>query len=458
MMAKLNKNLVLAAVVGAALAAPSAAFATNGYFAHGYGTKTKGLAGAATALSQDSLAAATNPAGMVMVGNRLDIGAAVFSPDPRSYATEGGSPLADGAACGFACPFTIGGQAGSQSIESGNTGFVIPHIGYNKMLDDNSSIGVSVYGNGGMNTNYRGGVAQHANQVGVLETNAGTYGAGTAGVDLSQLFVATTYARKYNDKGSWGASFILAYQRFEAKGLANFAGLSVDTTSLTDNGLDDSTGFGVKFGVQHEVAPGLTLAGAYQSEMFMSEFDDYAGLYANEGEFNIPSSINLGLAWDINANSVLVFDIQHIAYEDIDAISNPIANLVNNCTPGPGGPTGSGCLGASDGGGFGWENMTVYKLGYQMSTGNDMVWRAGISYGEQPIPDEEVLFNVLAPGVMETHLTAGMTKKLANGELNLALMYAPENSVKGNSAFNPGQTIELEMQQYEIELSYGMKF
>ena len=37
---------------------PMTALATNGYFSHGYGTISKGMAGAGTALSQDSIAAA----------------------------------------------------------------------------------------------------------------------------------------------------------------------------------------------------------------------------------------------------------------------------------------------------------------------------------------------------------------------------------------------------------------
>ena len=59
---------------------PATALATNGYFSHGYGTISKGLAGAGTALSQDSVAAATNPAGMAFVGNRVDGGFEVFPP------------------------------------------------------------------------------------------------------------------------------------------------------------------------------------------------------------------------------------------------------------------------------------------------------------------------------------------------------------------------------------------
>ena len=58
-----KKSLIALSVSG--LLASPAVFATNGYFGHGYSTKEKGLAGAGVAYSQDSLAAATNPAGMV---------------------------------------------------------------------------------------------------------------------------------------------------------------------------------------------------------------------------------------------------------------------------------------------------------------------------------------------------------------------------------------------------------
>ena len=43
-MSGMKRNVVLALAVAAAMAAPSA-FATNGYFSHGYGMKSKGMAG-----------------------------------------------------------------------------------------------------------------------------------------------------------------------------------------------------------------------------------------------------------------------------------------------------------------------------------------------------------------------------------------------------------------------------
>ena len=65
-------------------------------------------------------------------------------------------------------------------------------------------------------------------------------------------------------------------------------------------------------------------------------------------------------------------------------------------------------------------------------------------------------FNILAPGVMEEHFTVGFTKTLSSGnELSLSFMYAPENTVKGPNNFDPTQTIEFTMKQFELEVSYS---
>ena len=41
---------------------------------------------------------------------------------------------------------------------------------------------------------------------------------------------------------------------------------------------------GVKVGLQGEVIDGLTLAGSYQSKIWMSKFDDYEDLFAEGGD------------------------------------------------------------------------------------------------------------------------------------------------------------------------------
>ena len=89
---KLKKLVGLLMIAG--IAAPGVASATNGYFSHGYGIKAKGMAGVGIALPQDALAAATNPAGMVMVGNRLDVGLDWFRPNRETQLGSNFGPFA----------------------------------------------------------------------------------------------------------------------------------------------------------------------------------------------------------------------------------------------------------------------------------------------------------------------------------------------------------------------------
>ncbi len=424
MRSKFKHSLLALAV--AVVVAPTAANATNGYFAHGYGTKDKGLAGAGVALPQDAMAAATNPAGMVWVGKRFDLGAAVFSP--RRQYTVSGNPSG--------APGSFGLAPGT--VKSDKNYFLIPHFAANWMLNADSSFGVAVYGNGGMNTDYPASAGG----------GMGTFGGGRTGVDLMQLFVTPTYSRKINNSASWGAGLVLAGQTFQARGLSRFGGFSSDSSNLTNNGHDTSYGAGLRLGIQADVAPALTLGATYTSKIKMSELKDYQGLFAEQGGFDIPASATIGLAWHTTPESALVFDIQRIWYSNVKSIANPMIPNLQTAR-----------LGDDNGAGFGWEDMTIYKLGYQWQSGSDWTWRVGVSHGKQPIPSSEVLFNILAPAVMENHITAGFTKAMGkNNELSMAFMYAPSKTVSGSNPLDPGQNIELEMKQYEIEASWAWKF
>ena len=479
-MSMLNKNKLISALMVSGMFVTPVAQATNGYFAHGYSTKEKGLAGAGVAYSQDSLAAATNPAGMAFVGERMDLGVALFSPSDRGYTVtdpDGFLPLApDGTpASAFCAPtLALGGcqvpfSVNAGSVTSENDIFLIPSFGYNWVLDASSTMGVSVYGNGGMDTEYKGGSAATLNSNTFTFDNnlQGAFGHGDVGINLSQLFFNFSYAYKLDAKRAVGASIILAAQRFRSFGLEGFGGFSNDSSSLGGNRNSDSTGFGFKLGYQGEVAPDLTFGFSYQSEISMSEFDEYKGLFAEGGDFDIPSTYTLGLAYDLGQNGKVVLDVQRINYTDVAAVSNPISNFTSppgNCidplnanvySVPAGGP---GCLGGSDGAGFGWEDMTIVKLGYEIqSDGN--TYRFGYSKTNQPVPESEALFNILAPAVVEQHFTFGMTMPVdKTQEFNLAVMYAPNQSVSGTNPFDGVTQIEIEMEQKEIQVGWAWKY
>lgn len=416
-MFRCSKKQLIAATALAALTAAPAAFATNGYFAHGYGTPNKAMGGAGAALSENAMATATNPAGMAFVGTRVDVGIALFNP-VREYSTD--NP-------GLAAP---GQQSDSEY-------FFVPHLAYNHMLTNQHALGVALYGNGGMNTDYK---------------NSVFFGAGgNTGVDLAQLFLAPTYAFAISPNLSLGAAVLLAYQRFEAKGLQAFASMSSDPANLTNNGQDTSTGVGIRAGVQWKVGGGVTLGAAYTPMINMSEFDKYSGLFADKGDFDIPSNYTVGIAWKGMPNLLLTFDYQRINYEDVPSVSNP--------GPPDAGVTPDTLLGLKNGLGFGWKNINVYKLGAAYKI-NNWTLRAGYNKGDNPIDKDDVLFNILAPGVITDHVTLGFGWDISpNSELSLSYMRGLENSVKGrNPAFSGGGTTEIRMYQNELEVSYSYKF
>ncbi len=451
----LNKKIL---IVLSLFFVPIMANATNGYFAHGTGLINRALGGAGVAFPQDAMAGATNPAGMAFVGNRIDIGAVLFKPD-REYS---------------AGPSLINGNMGAFTIgqgteESGDENFIIPSFGINYMLTERDAIGLSVYGNGGLNTTYDGGSAFFFNPMAMGVVNPpGTFGDGTAGVDLFQIFFNFSYARQFSDNFSVGISPIFAVQGFRANGLGAFAGFTKTfnesgfTTvpdNLTSNGTNYSYGGGVQVGALARDVIGTADFGiSYRSKMYMDEFDDYSDLFAEDGDFDIPSTLWAGFAVDLTEKITLVADYQKIWYEDVEAVSNDIQNLEACPIAMLGGTDVESCLGGDNGAGFGWDNIDVIKVGLQWQSHPNVTMRFGYSHSDQPIDDDQVLFNILAPGVIEDHITIGATIETKMGEINLEAMHALSESVKGRSAFDPTQEIRLKMNQFELGIGWSKEF
>jgi len=428
--------MAVALTVGAG--APATVFATTGYFAHGYGAKMNGMGGAGVALPQDSMVTAVNPAGLAMVGSDKTVGLAVFSPI-RSY-EDTGTP-------GFFPPFPTAGE-----VDSDNEAFPIPNFAMSWALDDKSAVGIAAYGNGGMNTEY----PDSATPFGIGVYGGGLAGDTNAGVDYMQLFINASYARKVSDNASVGFSGILNYSRFKHTGSGGFAPFSLDPAHLSDNGYDSDIGFGFKVGFLADLTPSVSVGASYQTKI-SNTMDKYAGLFPKQGEFDIPATASVGLAFKPNDRSAVAVDVQQIWYSDEAWAKGTIQDLFQ-CMGGD----FSRCLGGDNGAGFGWEDVTVVKLGYMINTGNGWTWRVGYTTLDQPIPGgmdpmtSQTTLNILAPGVVEDHFTFGFTKDLRNGrDFSVAVMYAPEVEVKGVDAFNPSNVITLRMHQYQLEAQFN---
>ena len=112
----------------------------------------------------------------------------------------------------------------------------------------------------------------------------------------------------------------------------------------------------------------------------------------------------------------------------------------------------------SNGFGFGYNDMTVVKAGYEWDQNDTWTFRVGYSITNQPIESSEVIFNILAPAVIEDHLTAGFTKSLSDdSEITMSFMYGAGEKVTGANPFDPGQMISIDMDQFQIGFTYSKK-
>ncbi len=431
---------------GALLAVPAAAWATNGYFVPGTGAKSLGMGGVGIAYAQDALAGAVNPAGIVDVGTRADMGVGLFNPERRSAVPAGQKP-------GF--PF-IGPNANmgfSGDSWSNHKLFPVPSAGFAMQWDDQLAFSIAAVANGGMNTSYNANFFDYNNTA-----------TSPIGVDLMQLFVPITAAYKVTPTQSLGLSVVYVRQRFAARGLESFKffGVSSDNNNLTGNVHDYSEGYGWRLGwggkfMDDRLTVGLT----YAPKTKMSKFEHYRGLFAQHGEFDIPENYGLGLTFKLTDAVNVAFDYVRINYGGVPSIANPgpgNAPGMNNppwtCIP----PNAPCKTGESAGMGFGWHNQNVYKLGVDYRYDKNWTFRAGYNYGKSPIDDNQLTFNLLAPATTEKHYTVGLTYQISeDNELTLSYLYAARNKQSACGLHMLG-CAEFEMYQRQVDIAYSWKF
>ncbi len=410
-----------------ALGAADRASATDGYYLTGYGTQAEGVAGAAVAYPQDSLAIASNPAAALFLGGRFDAGAEWFRPD-RS-ATITGSP------------------AGLDGSYDGNarSDYLIPSLGWVRQLSPNLAIGIAAYGNG-LGSSY------NINPYQKLVPPGGPY-IGTAGFSFEQFFLSPTAAYQIAPGHSIGVSVNLAYQRFSANGLGAFTAFSTDPASVTSKGVDEAFGIGARIGYLGHITPQLSIGAAYTTETFFQNFNAYRGLLADQGSFDAPQNFTVGAAYKLTPRLDLTAEYQFINYSSIPALSDPgLASIL-----------GAGeKLGSSNGPGFNWQDSNVFRIGAVYQLTPELKVRGGYAYSTEVIRNDETFLNILAPATVQSQFTAGFTWESPSRrwEYSGYVLYAPETQVNGQNslAYFGGGEANIRLSEFSVGFSVGYKF
>lgn len=436
---KFNFKHALTTIFVFCISIPFNSYATNGYFLIGFGSKSRAMGGTGVAYNMDGLAAAFNPASMTDSSDSITLAAEFFRPKMSIYHDS-----------------TLMGQ----TDETSNVDkFIIPALGGIYKWNDRITLGAAMIG-AGLKTEFNqtannsactaAGTGCPPTVFNILDDLAST----EAGIELYQIQMLPSIAYKVDDTHSVGATLVIAGQYFRAEGLEDFgrAGFTASGPAaneaearlgLTGVGFDHSFGLGYRLGwLGSFMNNDLKIGVNYSARVHMQKFSRYDRLFAEQGDFDIPENYTVGLAYKFTPDVVVAFDVQRTNYSDIASVGNPGPNAADpgDFNPLCPGPDPVECkLGGTKGLGFGWTNQTIYKLGVDWHYSESISLRAGYNYGKSPIPEDQVLFNMLAPATPEHHLTVGAEYIIDKDyTLSVNYMHAFLNTIKGPTAFAPG--------------------
>lgn len=161
----------------------------------------------------------------------------------------------------------------------------------------------------------------------------------------------------------------------------------------------------------------------------------------------MPANYGVGLAWWTTRSLTLAADVPRIEFSEVQSVGNSPGLL---CSGHP--------FGTLNGGGFGWKDVTVVNVGVRYVL-NDGTLQAGYSHARQPIPQDQTIPNILAPGVVPDHLRLGATwRQGKSGELSLADTHGFKKTVNGSgsipNAYGGGEA-DIPLAEEILGIAYG---
>jgi long-chain fatty acid transport protein len=270
------------------------------------------------------------------------------------------------------------------------------------------------------------------------------------GSSFERQYFSPTLEHQFNEGGVLGVAAIIAHQRYSAANLGLLAATSPDQSPWTYSGYrpfaESGYGTGVRLAVQQEVVTGIALQARYQSRIDMEEFAAYRGVYSQPADLDIPARARVGLEFQASDRSWLNVAIERVMYSDISAF--PSRYLPNRFLS---------LLGDSTSPAFGWEDLTVYSVGYTWSDGKDQQWHVDLSTRTQPSPSSALLSQALSDDLANSAMVVGYSRRTGErSRLAFNAAYAPSEFAFGGSVL--GVTTQELDQQIEVEALWTVKF
>lgn len=371
------------------------------------GAKATGMASTGVAYPQDAYAGAYNPAGIIEVGNRIDIGFEWSHDNCRGKVNATHPPAIQ--------------RMNDKFIENRDSNIYLGDFGVNLNFSKktppsecakwawNWAIGIVGYNQDYWKTSYKKAIP--------------LLGKTKASMEYIHEIISPVASLRLIDGHTLGISLDIHIQSLKVNGVQQFAlkNFSLFPENVTNRGRDYSSGIGASIGWQWQAYDCLAFGVVYRSKAHMSRFKKYKGFLAEKGRLDTPERWSLGLAYQILNCAIFTFDFEWINWHSIKPLHN---NLLHH-----------GRFeknGSSLGPGFGFRNQKLYRVGIAYDYNDCWTFRAGFRHSNSFIRNEETVMNLLTCDTMENYLTLGATYHRNSNELSFFYAHGFESKIKGH--------------------------
>lgn len=346
----------------------------------GTGPVQVGTAGAGVASPQNSSWLSLNPAGLVEVSNRIDVSTDIING--RVEVTPEGNPAVANTADGTLDDSVIVLAPAATWVRSW----------------DGHTVGFGFYTLSGLAMDLPGG-----------RSAVGDAGGYDNHAEVRTMATSLAYARRITD----GLSVALAANLIYSDISSNSLNLQFQETAGGDE-VDRSFGGGFSLSLYQRWEQ-VSLGANYTSRQWMQSWDKYADLYA--GPPDQPPVLQLGIAWRPLPWLEPLLDYRWIDWDSVAVFGNDIEDK-----------------------GLGWRDQHIIKLACNARMRDDLVLRAGVSYGRSPIDESVAFANALSVLTTEWHATLGLGWQMnKEWDVQIAYLHGFQNEVTDNGGDAAGQ-------------------
>lgn len=454
---RISQNVLTLAIGTVGIA--GSLFGTNGMNMEGYGARSTALGGAGTAIDTGTAAPMNNPATLLLqeTDDRLDV------------------------ALGFLGPDVSASMPGMGAVDSSSDAFFMPAAGYAKR-SGNHAWGVSLFGQGGMGTEFTGQsflglghdlhnmtevsvgrlMLPYAYQVNEKLGLGGSVDYVWAGMDLcmamsgEQLMDLANPMSQMSGKASGSLLGMLNERQMQPE----FAYFDFANGNKFF-GEAKGEGYAANVGVIYDANPDFRIGAVYHSATKLGDLTTGAGRvcvganspmgYMEMGldgdvsinDFQWPATYAVGMMYRPADRWSVVGDIKQIEWSGV--MDSFRLSFVSNDAAGNGPMVGMDINAELY---QQWSDQTVYSLGVEYVTSERGTYRLGFNHASNPIPGH--FLNPLFPATVEDHVTFGGEHKLGRRS---ALSWSGTVGLK-KKAVNSAFGIETEHGQLNFQIMY----